>query len=75
MHGAKDERSVRAERRQMKHSAMESILGKIHVDGSWHDTIVPSVLPVAPVERGTSPNILFHAPEQPDLPPPSIPWA
>ncbi len=46
-----------------------SILGKIHIHGGRHDTIIPRIGPVTPVEGSTAPDIVDHALEEANLPP------
>lgn len=47
----------------------EHLLCKIHINRSWYNTIVPGVLPIAPIKWCTPSNVVRHAFEKLDLPP------
>ena len=46
-----------------------NILGKIHINRSRHNPIIPSIHPITPIKRQPPPHIINHASKKSDLPP------
>jgi hypothetical protein len=55
--------------RRGQDSVQDSILGKIHVDSSRNDTIIPGIKPVAPVVGSTAADVIDDAAKEVNLPP------
>lgn len=69
--GLRDEEQGEGRRRGQTSSNNQSyILGKVHIHGRRDDPVVPGVTPVAPVIRSPAPDVVDHAAEEADLPPP-----